>query len=360
MDTRSGVLPPHDMPGTPWGGQAHRDITRSCRINPASTMKLTPQSYEHSPQKSSGAECGGAPTSTRSGSPCGSPIEPHNIEGEACLTSSPWPPRSALSCTGTGPESFKVPDVSGGLTVETVPGNPCGSSVPDNDTEHAEDWLVRNREIAAIPSWRDLTASDRPGVTSGVPRQGPPLCDSGDLSARTSRPPGIPSTGCMPLTAGFTGATVNAPSETPLLVCPARPGNILNDVSGGYTPIAGLDCPCDGSALRDGSAPTALINLPPNFMEFVSPPYILHQQVDEQQPAVEASTSPFHHSRLATPPSPPQPASATTESSEVKATPKQQGPRQFFLEGGCTQLPRHLHVFSTRAQRRRGSQTNHK
>ena len=157
MDSRSGVLTPHYMPGTPWGGQAPRDITRSCRKNPASTMELTPQSYEHPPQKSSGAECGGAPTSTSSGSPCGSPGEPHNIEGEACLTSSHGPPRSALSCTGTGSESFKVNDVSGGPTVETVPGNPCGSSVPDNYTEHAGDWLDRNRDIAAIPSWPDLT-----------------------------------------------------------------------------------------------------------------------------------------------------------------------------------------------------------
>ena len=164
--------------------------------------------------------------------------------------------------------------------------------------------------------------SARSGVTSGVPRQGPPLCDSGDLSARTSRPPGIQSTGHVPLTACSIGATANASPETPLLVCQARPGNILNDVSGGYTPIAGLDRPCDGSALRDGSAHPTRITLPPNFMEFASTPDILPQQVDEHQPAVEASTSPFHHSSLATPPSPPQSASAATESSEVKATPK--------------------------------------
>ena len=325
MDSRSGVLTPHDMPGTPRGGQAHRDISCTCRKNPASTMELTPQSYEHSPQKSSGAECGGAPTSTSSGSPCGRPSDPHNIEGEACLTSSHGPPRSALSCTGTGSESFKVNDVSGGLTVETVPGNPCGSSVPDNYTEHATDWLDRIRDIAASPSWRDLTEGARSGVTSGVPTQGPPLCDSGDLSARTSRPPGIQSACLMPLTAGSIGATVNAFPETPLLVCQARPGNILNDVSGGYTLIAGLDCPCDGSVLRDGSANPSQINLPPNFMEFASTPCILHQQVDEHQPAVEVSTFPFHHSCLATPPSPPQSASATTESSEVKDTPKQRG-----------------------------------
>ena len=324
MDTRSGVLPPPDMPGTPWGGQAPRDIARSCRVNPTSTMKLTPQSYEHSPKKSSCAECGGAPTSTRSGSPCGSPFNQHTIEGEACLTSSPWPPRSALSCTGAGPENLKVSDVSGGTTVETVPGNPCGSSVPDNDPEHAEGRQVPNRETSgATPTVRDLTADDRPCVTSGVPRQGPPLCDSGDLSARTSRPPGMPPTGWMPLTAGFTGATSNGPSETPLPVCQARPGNIMNDVSGGYTLIAGLDRPCDGSALRDGSVPPTRIDLPSNFLEFASSPDILHQQVDEQPSAVEASTSPFHHSRLATPSSPPQHASAAPESTEVKAAPKQ-------------------------------------
>ena len=154
------------------------------------------------------------------------------------------------------------------------------------------------------------------------PRQGPPLCDSGDLSARTSRPPGMPLTGCMPLTAGFTGTTFNGPSETPLPVCPARPGNILNDVSGGYTLIAGLDRPCDGSALRDGSVPPTRIDLPSNFLEFATSPDILHQQVDEQPSAVEASTSPFHHSRLATPSSPPLPASAAPESTEVKAAPK--------------------------------------
>ena len=286
-------------------------------------MKFTPQSYEHSPKESSCAECGGAPTSTRSSSPCGRPFNQHTIEGEACLTSSPCPPRSALCCTGACPENLKVSDVSGGTTVETVPGNPCGSSVPDNDPEHAEGRQVPNRETSgATPPVRDLTADDRPCVTSGVPRQGPPLCDSGDLSARTSRPPGMPPTGWMPLTDGFTGATSNGPSETPLPVCPARPGNILNDVSGGYTLIAGLDCPCDGSALRDGSVPPPLIDLPSNFLEFAPSPDILHQQVDEQPSAVEASTSPFHHSRLATPSSPPPHASAAPESTEVKAAPK--------------------------------------
>ena len=118
MDTRFGVLPPPVMPGSLWGGQAPRDIAPSCRVNPTSTMKFTPQSYEHPPKKSSCAECGGAPTSTQSSSPCGRPFNQQTIEGEACLTSSPCPPRSALCCTGACSENLKVSDVSGGTTVE--------------------------------------------------------------------------------------------------------------------------------------------------------------------------------------------------------------------------------------------------
>ena len=326
MDSRSGVLTPTTCPAPLGVVRSPRDITRSCRKNPASTKELTPQSYEHPPQKPSGAECGGAPTSTRSGSPCGSPSEPRNIEGEACLTSSHGPPRSALSFTGAGSKSFKVYDASGGPTVETVPGNPCGSSVPDNCTEHAGDRLDRNRDNAAIPSLPDLTMRARSGVTSGVHRQGPSLCDSGDLSARTSRPPGTPSNDHVPLAACFISSTANAPPETTLPVCQARPGNILYDVSGGYTPTAGLDRPCDGSALWDGSAHTTRITLPPDFMEFASTPDILPQQVDEYQPAVEASTSPFHQSSLSTPPSQPQSALAATEPTEVKTRSKQLRP----------------------------------
>jgi hypothetical protein len=130
-------------------------------------------------------------------------------------------------------------------------------------------------------------------------------------------------TGCLPLPARYTGATSNGPSETSLPICPARPGNILYDVSGGYTPIAGLGRPCDGSALRDGSVFPTWFDLPSNFLEFDPSPGILHQQVEEQPFAVEASTSPFHHSRLTTPSSPPPHATAALESTEVKATPKQ-------------------------------------
>ena len=329
MDSCSGELRPPVLPDTLRGCQAPSDNTSSCRVTPVSTMKLAPQLGEHPPEKSSCAECGGATTSTRSGSPCGSPFNHHASEGEACLTSSHGQPRSALSCTCAGPDNIKISDVSGGTPVETAPGNPCDSSVLDNDPDHAESRQVRSRKTpGAMHPGCELTSDYRPCVVSGVLRQCSPLCDSGDLSVRTNRPPGIPPTGWMSLADGFTHATSNAdngPPETLRPGCPIHPGSILNDVSGGPPPIAGLDRPCDGSVLCDGPRHSPLIILPPNCMEFAPSPDILHQQVVVQLSAVEVSTFPFHHSCLAPPSSPPPHASAVPDSPEVKATPKQAG-----------------------------------
>ena len=332
MDTLFGVLPPPVLPGSLWGSQAPRDNVPSCRVDPPVSMKFPSQSYDHSPKESPCAECGGAPTSTRSGSPCGRPVDQPTIEGEACLTSYPNPPRTALCCAGTCPANPKAYHVSGGPTVATVPGNPCGSSVPDNDPVLAQVLPRLNCDDSeAAPPVGGLTVADLPSMTSGVPRQCPPLSDSNDLSARSSRPPGTLPIAHVLSTDYPARCVFNGPPETTPHVCPAHPGNILHDVSGGYTPIAELDCPCDGSVKRDGSVSTSLLNLPSNFLEFAPSSDILPHQVDDYPPVAEASTFPFHPSRLDTPPPPHQPATAAPESTEVKAASKHQGSARLYI-----------------------------
>ena len=304
MDSRSGVLSPPDRPANPCGCQAPSDKATSCHTSPVSSVILTAQMGVHSYVEPPHAECGGAPTSIRLGGPCGSSVTRIACEGEACLPSSPVLPLTALSREGTGPNGIIANDVSGGPSVDPTSGNPCGRSALENAPDRCDSRHVQcSKPPGALSPGCMRPLDDSLLVASGGLRQCTQLGDPCDPSACTSRPPGQPPPGLLAMAGCCTPATSVAnrrPPETLSPGCLRHPGNIMNDVSGVSPPISGLDGPCDRSVLGDGPRRLQLIVPTSNFLEFASSPDILHQQVVEQQQAVEGSTTPFHLPRLTT------------------------------------------------------------
>ena len=323
MDSRSGVLSPPDRPANPRGCQAPSDKANSCHTPPVSSVILASREGARSHVEPPHAECGGTLTSTRLGSPCGSSVNRTACEREACLPSSPVLLLTALSCEGTGPNDIIVNDVSGGPSVDSTSGNPCGRSAQDNAPDRYDSRHDQcSKPPGALSPGCVPPLDDSLLVESGGLRQCTPPGDPCDPSVRTSRPPGLSSPGLLAPTGCYTPATTVAngrPPETLSPGCLLHPGNIMNDVSGVFPQTPVLDGPCDRSVLGDGLRPLLPYVPTSNFLEFASTPDILPQQVVGQLLAVEASTPPFHPTRLMTPSSPP--THATAYASGVKATP---------------------------------------
>ena len=280
-------------------------MSRSPRIHGYPQAPSGPLSYVEQPH----AECGGAPTSLRLGGPCGSSVPRIAGEGEACLLPPPCQPLAALSCEGLGTQFIIPNDVSGGSPADPTLGIPCGrsalDSAPDRD---ASRHVHRSEPSGALspgcmrPSGSSILAA------SGGSSQCSQLGDPCDPSACTGSTPSLSSSGQRAMAGCCTPATSVAnrgSSETLSPGCLRRPGNILNDVSGVFPLSSALDGPCDRSALGDGPRLLQSTVATSNFLEFASPPDILHQQVVEQQQVVEGSTTPFHPQRLTSPSSPP-------------------------------------------------------
>ena len=80
--------------------------------------------------------CGGAPCTSESGSPCGSPSRPIVSESDACCPSPPCQPSSTLRRGGLGTNGNILHVASGGYHSDAFSDDPCGLKGLRPDREH--------------------------------------------------------------------------------------------------------------------------------------------------------------------------------------------------------------------------------